>query len=98
MTERLAVPFIYRVAIKQVKTGEIRVREEVWEFTGSESPEQSVEYFWTDGNFGCDCNRAIWFRNDGTIDGECGQGAYRVRLSSASGNVFYSEFADAQVS
>jgi hypothetical protein len=39
---------------------------------------------WTDGNYGCDCNRAIFFENaGGTVnegEDECGTGVFSIRV------------------
>jgi hypothetical protein len=44
----------YTVAIRNNETGEVRMyRTEItWH--------EHAEFLWTDGNFGCDCNRAIF--------------------------------------
>lgn len=49
----------YKVALKNNSTGEVRfsLSELQWE--------ESDEYLWTDGNFGCDCNRALFFARAG---------------------------------
>ena len=68
----------YRAYIVKVETGEGRW----YEMDGCEWGDGSV-FFWTEGNFGCDCNRAdSWLRAAGIEpedDGSpCGDGAYRV--------------------
>ena len=61
----------------------------------SESPN---EWWWSDGNAACDCNRAMFFAQaadepDPNLD--CGHGAYSVRLANPkTGEVFYDEFED----
>ena len=44
----------YRVLLRKNSTGEVR------EIDGGEWHEAS-EFLWTEGNFSCDCNRAILF-------------------------------------
>lgn len=46
---------MYRVIIRNNETREIRTREygEDWD--------DSCEWLWTEGNFGCDCNRSLEF-------------------------------------
>ena len=61
---------------------------------GDESPNTHI---WSDGNFGCDCNRRFFFSRAGGKDedgnGECSEGLYSVRVrNKKSGRVFYSEF------
>lgn len=45
----------YRVLLKHIPTGEVVEVDhgEVWG--------DSADYLWTDGNWGCDCNRALLF-------------------------------------
>lgn len=58
-------------------------------------------YWWTDGNMGCDCNRALSFwraqHPEATLDEEpdfaCGEGAYRVAIR-ANGVVLHDEKAE----
>lgn len=47
----------YRVALRKNETGEIR-------FAGPYDFEFNL-YWWTDGNFGCDCNRYLEFERAG---------------------------------
>ncbi len=54
-------------------------------------------YVWSDGNYGCDCNRRLFFARaageEADWDGECSKGFYSVRLrNKKTGRVFYSEF------
>jgi hypothetical protein len=41
----------YKVAIRKNETGEIRFSTVNWEWSDGDM------YWWTEGNFGCDCNR-----------------------------------------
>ncbi len=54
------------------------------------------EFIWTDGNYGCDCNRKMLF--DRALDQEqefeeyeCGSGQYKIRVTDESGAEAYSE-------
>lgn len=84
--------------IRDNHTGEVRshVCDELWPVTN---------YMWTDGNYGCDCNRGIFFRRAGQEDDDppdkdeeeetsrCGTGRYSVRLiNPVDGKVIHSEF------
>jgi len=47
---------MYIVSIQKTSTGEVREyieRDHDWS--------DLDEYMWTDGNYGCDCNRALFF-------------------------------------
>lgn len=71
----------YQVAIRQNATGEIRMHE--IDFTDWGKPDGYTDLFWwTDGNFGCDCNRKASFYNVGIdepgMDFPCGHEAYSV--------------------
>lgn len=69
----------YKARIIDTKTGESRTFE-----TTTEYPD-SLEFYWTDGNFGCDCNRGYSFiraaggqPTDEEFDAPCTQGRYLV--------------------
>ncbi len=54
------------------------------------------EFQWTDGNYGCDCNRGIFF--DRALDQEqefesyeCGSGRYKIRVTDDDGAEVYAE-------
>src|SRR5687768_13069390 len=53
------------------------------------------DFMWTDGNYACDCNRALFFgyaTGDEMDDDDtpCGEGAYAVNLANAkTGTIFY---------
>lgn len=52
------------------------------------------EYGWTEGNFSCDCNRALFFaRAVGDPDPNipCGDDGYSIRVSGADGRVLYQD-------
>lgn len=55
-------------------------------------------WIWTDGNYSCDCNRAVFFASavgEKDPDRTCGSGAFAVQLKNAKdGEIFYDEFDD----
>lgn len=74
----------YQVKIIDTKTGEARMH--TMDLNWFHEDGAGSEYWWTDGNFGCDCNRGLEFiRASGRepTDEEfeqivCNQGRYRV--------------------
>jgi hypothetical protein len=65
----------YRVEIIRNETGEKRLAER------SDEWDDLALYMWTDGNFGCDCNRAMFFADAGgeeDCDIGCGETRYTV--------------------
>lgn len=46
------------------------------------------EFWWSEGNFACDCNRAILVRDP---DESCGHSRYKVRITLPDGTVPYDE-------
>lgn len=68
----------YTVTIRKNATGETRV----YDCSDLEWREHSL-FWWTDGNFGCDCNRELSFERAGGSDPDidavkCGDGAFTV--------------------
>lgn len=70
----------YKVAIRNNSTKEIRIRD-----MGDIPWGDSSEFWWTDGNFGCDCNRELEFLRAGNEEKEtsidevrCGEDRYSV--------------------
>jgi len=50
------------------------------------------EYWWSEGNAACDCNREAWFVGSGDHESSCGHGAYSVKLADdVTGEVLYNE-------
>lgn len=42
-----------------------------------------TDYLWTEGNYACDCNRALffaWAKGEEPKEGECGETAYSIRF------------------
>jgi hypothetical protein len=88
--------FLADVHLYKVETDERRVyRSEEAEFDGEWSP-----YIWEDGNYRCDCNRALFFARaaaeptpDDPCDSPCGDGGYIVEriVRRLDGEVLYEE-------
>jgi hypothetical protein len=83
----------YTVAITDTTTGE--TRERTYDDLGEW--DEGSEYWWTDGNFGCDCNRKLEFgRADGIDydDGPCNPypepNRYRIKVM-VGGKVVYED-------
>lgn len=65
----------YTVRLRENATGEIREVRQLGRW------EDWCHFMWTDGNYGCDCNRFLLFARAGGEDpswnaGQCGESAY----------------------
>ena len=58
----------YDVHITDTTTGETRVAKEF----GDWDEDKGSYYLWSDGNFGCDCNRYLFFERAGGKEPEVG--------------------------
>ncbi len=75
----------YTVAIRNNATGEVRTKLQPFEWEDDEDGGGQL-FVWTEGNFGCDCNRAMEFaRASGASEEEawateveCGETAFSV--------------------
>lgn len=82
-----------RVEICRMADRVVRVYETsfAWDDSGVTG---SSSYLWSDGNYGCDCNRALFFaRAAGEEDPDddespCGDAAYRVRITEDGREVY----------
>ena len=85
---RLPKPGTYRVAIRNNKTQEVRMRE-------IDMPwgEGSL-FWWTDGNFGCGCNRELEWRRAKEKSVELESGEY---CSNGRFSVLYAELSDGTI-
>lgn len=63
----------YIVAIRNNATGEVRHCT----MEGLEWHQHSM-FWWTEGNFGCDCNRRATWASDDQMESCCGQGDFSV--------------------
>jgi hypothetical protein len=70
------------VLIKDMESGEIRPHPIEYEWD---------EYQWTDGNFGCDCNRGLFFSGNDDWEIPCGETRFRIRCVAENGEILYSE-------
>ena len=68
-----------RAYIRRVSDGEVRIYE------SDEAPDDLwlLEHMWSDGNYGCDCNRELFFERAGGVElevlsTECSEGRYIV--------------------
>lgn len=80
------------ISILDTTTGETRSYRDSW--YNSNPWEDSHEFLWSDGNYGCDCNRALFFaRAHGEPDPgiECGESRFKVRITDDAGKVLYAD-------
>lgn len=82
----------YRALLRRNSDGEERWTD--WHDSaigGDPDDTGTVEYIWTVGNYGCDCNRHLLFNRERLGDSElhkCGDEAYSlVRIESEDGRV-----------
>ena len=71
----------YTVFLRNNKT------EEVKEIPQDGEWEEGSEFWWTEGNMGCDCNRSILFGDATLENAECGDTRYtlvKVRFEGGS--------------
>ena len=82
------------IFLRNNQTGEVREIQEQGSWDEDGSP---TEYMWTDGNYGCDCNRLLfWLRakNEDEPDFEdleCGEGGFSIVSVVENGISVYSE-------
>lgn len=81
--------FDVEVAIRRIADGEVRVAR-------MREVRDTLEFGWSDGNYGCDCNRALFFaraNGEDEPDIECGETAYAVDWikDAETGEIVYSE-------
>lgn len=82
---------MYYVLITRTEDGETRlhVEAENWQDEGH-------HWLWTEGNWGCDCNRELWHLRardeDEPDDPQCSDGQYRIRVYDDNGELCYTEF------
>lgn len=77
----------YLVHITDTQTGEQRVRTMDLDWIDGSA------YWWSDGNFGCDCNRADVFEDNANecVERPCGHGRYVVRCVTHDGATLYED-------
>lgn len=81
------------VSIQKVQTGE--VREYVDEYARFRENGSYDDFMWSEGNYGCDCNRALFFAlaaGEEDPDHPCGHDQYWVSIrEEGSEKVLYVE-------
>jgi hypothetical protein len=93
------------VEIRYNPTGEIRsIQQELNEQHEWVDPPARMRYLdepscfiWEEGNYSCDCNRALFFhdRSDEAWEQECNDVLYAVRIiDNRTGKVVYDELTD----
>jgi hypothetical protein len=78
--------FKYRVNLTHIPSNQTVEFDDTWgypDYIRGEDWETDPVFIWTDGNYGCDCNRHIFFNKDGLNninyeDVECGEKLYRL--------------------
>ena len=70
------------VHIVEVASGKTaKMEEPIW-------PGDATEYLWTDGNYSCDCNRALFVHGKDSDDTECSEGRYRIWVTDGDAVVY----------
>ena len=74
---------IVRATLRRTSDGAVKeVVDEGWGEDGAEA----AEFCWTEGNYSCDCNRAIFFGDGEEPDSDaCGETRYRLLSLSVDG-------------
>ena len=72
----------YPIAVKDTETGEVRRMDfPLYGHDRGTKPEDNL-FWWSEGNFGCDCNRGDVFHDIGgeerDDEAQCGHGRYLV--------------------
>ena len=87
--------------IEHIRNNEtLEIREyHSWTIFDPEDGDAPSDYMWSDGNYACDCNRALHFeyavgaKYDEVKEINCGQEKFSVNVANAkTGEVFYREF------
>lgn len=74
----------YTVIIRKNDTGETREIHETY----PDEYVDSLQFMWSEGNYGCDCNRASFFYGDADFDDTCGDTRFSVTsLKLADGTI-----------
>lgn len=76
----------YVATIKRVSDG---VCVDVpYEYEWYKEDQHSDQFWWEEGNFACDCNRAMQY---GDEDESCGNNRFQVKITLSDGTVPYDE-------
>jgi hypothetical protein len=74
------------ISIKELSTNEIKVVEDYLPIEDG----KIIHFFWSEGNFACDCNRALYFD---VKDMQCGITDYIIEIcSKLDKSIIYTEF------
>lgn len=81
------------ISIKKNATGEVRSYPST--LNADECGDHTM-WIWEEGNYACDCNRALFFARASEEDEDwehpCTDGEYSVNIVASSGENVYSEF------
>lgn len=87
------MPIQVSVHIRKNETGEIRIYQD--ELSPNEEDGSPNTYIWEEGNYGCDCNRRLFFAriNNEEEDWEsgCSETEYSINIFQGE-KLIYSEF------
>lgn len=86
----------YTVTIRNNETGEIKVHKDNYDWKDNTeggyltTAFEGFTYQWTDGNFGCDCNRAIFmYGYDKEAGRKCSTGKFDlIKIVDEDGNEY----------
>lgn len=71
----------YRITLKDTVTGDTRTFEESMTGETADEADETMEYLWEDGNYGCDCNRSLFLWNfNRNKELNCDLGKNRIEL------------------
>jgi hypothetical protein len=60
------------------------------------------DFMWVEGNYACDCNRALFFARGSGVEvprnPPCGTGRYRLRITGEAGEVLLDEITEGKPS
>ena len=78
----------YKAHITKVDTGETRTTDIEWDW--HKNGEDGDWFWWSEGNYSCDCNRELCFLRAGgetpeISDVECSEGKYTVEIELPDG-------------
>ncbi len=86
----------FTVTIRNNETGEIKIHHDTYDWEDNNHGEyftsafEGFTYQWTEGNFGCDCNRAIFmYGYDKEQQRSCTSGLFDIiKIVDESGNEY----------
>lgn len=86
-----------RVTITDTTTGESRTFDDTGTWGNEYGDTGFQDYIWSEGNYGCDCNREIFFRrvkDEDDSQRKCGEGRFTLRIvDPATGEELYADAA-----